>query len=137
MHRARDERRHGLVARAASEGVRARRPQRVQAAFAATCRRAESKGTLMDQKRLFLAIAISLAIVLGFQWLVAPHLAKPPARTAQTEQAEKTPAKTAATPAEGSAGTAAAAIAAPVAAFVVRVLVEAALVARRAGDELR
>nr|WP_294567308.1 membrane protein insertase YidC [uncultured Rhodopila sp.] len=31
----------------------------------------------MDQKRLFLAIAISLAILLGFQWLVVPHLPKP------------------------------------------------------------
>ena len=32
----------------------------------------------MDQKRLFLAIAISLAILLGFQLLVVPHLPKPP-----------------------------------------------------------
>ncbi|HEX3576412.1 MAG TPA: membrane protein insertase YidC [Rhodopila sp.] len=32
----------------------------------------------MDQKRLFLAIAVSLAILLGFQFLVAPHLPKPP-----------------------------------------------------------
>lgn len=31
----------------------------------------------MDQKRLFLAIAVSLAILLGFQFLVAPHLPKP------------------------------------------------------------
>jgi YidC/Oxa1 family membrane protein insertase len=31
----------------------------------------------MDQKRLFLAIAISLAILLGFQLLVVPHLPKP------------------------------------------------------------
>nr|WP_294518770.1 membrane protein insertase YidC [uncultured Rhodopila sp.] len=31
----------------------------------------------MDQKRLFLAIAVSLAILLGFQWLVVPHLPKP------------------------------------------------------------
>ncbi|PPQ25888.1 membrane protein insertase YidC [Rhodopila globiformis] len=30
----------------------------------------------MDQKRLFLAIAASLAILLGFQLLVAPHVAK-------------------------------------------------------------
>ncbi|WP_158930343.1 membrane protein insertase YidC [Acidisphaera sp. S103] len=51
----------------------------------------------MDQKRLFLAIAVSLAILLGFQMLVAPHLPKPPPRQiAQTEQ----PAT--ATPAEGS-----------------------------------
>ena len=32
----------------------------------------------MDQKRLFLAIAISLAILLGYQTFVAPHLPKPP-----------------------------------------------------------
>ncbi len=31
----------------------------------------------MDQKRLFLAIAVSLAILLGFQVLIAPHLPKP------------------------------------------------------------
>ena len=31
----------------------------------------------MDQKRLVLAIAISLAIMLGFQYLVAPYLPKP------------------------------------------------------------
>jgi YidC/Oxa1 family membrane protein insertase len=31
----------------------------------------------MDQKRLVLAIAVSLAIMLGFQFLVAPHLPKP------------------------------------------------------------
>ncbi|MBN8873370.1 MAG: membrane protein insertase YidC [Rhodospirillales bacterium] len=58
----------------------------------------------MDQKRLFLAIAVSLAILLGFQWLVAPHLPKPPVQTAQTTQPPKTPA----TPAEGSPGTGAA-----------------------------
>jgi YidC/Oxa1 family membrane protein insertase len=51
----------------------------------------------MDQKRLFLAIAVSLAILLGFQMLVVPHLPKPPPRQiAQTEQ----PAT--ATPLEGS-----------------------------------
>jgi YidC/Oxa1 family membrane protein insertase len=44
----------------------------------------------MDQKRLFLAIAISLAILLGFQWVVAPHLPKPPVQTA--EHTETTPA---------------------------------------------
>jgi len=31
----------------------------------------------MDQKRLFLAIAVSIAILLGFQWLL-PHPARPP-----------------------------------------------------------
>ena len=34
---------------------------------------------LMDQKRLILAIALSIAILLGFQFLVAPHLPHPPA----------------------------------------------------------
>ena len=33
----------------------------------------------MDQKRLFIAIAVSVAILLGFQLLVAPHLPQPPA----------------------------------------------------------
>ena len=32
----------------------------------------------MDQKRLFMAIAISVAILLGFQLLIAPHLPQPP-----------------------------------------------------------
>ena len=40
----------------------------------------------MDQKRLIMAIAISIAILLGFQLLVAPHLPKP-APTAQTHPA--------------------------------------------------
>ena len=41
----------------------------------------------MDQKRLFLAIAASLAILLGFQMLVVPHLPKPPQQQiAQTTQ---------------------------------------------------
>jgi YidC/Oxa1 family membrane protein insertase len=60
----------------------------------------------MDQKRLFTAIVLSLAILLGFQYLVAPHLPKPPVRTAQTS--EQTPEKSIATPAEGSPGAAAA-----------------------------
>ena len=32
----------------------------------------------MDQQRLFIAIAISVAILLGFQLLIAPHLPQPP-----------------------------------------------------------
>src|SRR6185437_13394365 len=69
----------------------------------------------MDQKRLFFAIAISLAILLGFQTLIAPHLPKPPApavtHTTQTAQDEaKAPAAKTATPAENSPATAAAAI---------------------------
>ena len=62
-------------------------------------------GELMDQKRLFFAIAVSLAILLGFQTLIAPHLPKPPApavtQTAQTPA--KTPATTSATPAPNAA----------------------------------
>ena len=42
----------------------------------------------MDQKRLFLAIAISVAILLGFQLLIAPHLphrpTPPPAQVANS-----------------------------------------------------
>lgn len=41
----------------------------------------------MDQKRLFLAIAISLAIMIGFQTLLAPHLPQPPAKQTTTEAA--------------------------------------------------
>ena len=56
----------------------------------------------MDQKRLFVAIVASLAILLGFQYLVAPHLPKPPP-PAQTQVASKD----AATPAnpQGEAAT--------------------------------
>jgi YidC/Oxa1 family membrane protein insertase len=55
----------------------------------------------MDQKRLFLAIAISLAILLGFQWLVAPHLPKPPQRPAQ-QLAQQNDAHPGATSREGA-----------------------------------
>jgi YidC/Oxa1 family membrane protein insertase len=45
----------------------------------------------MDQKRLFLAIAISLAILLGFQLLIAPRLPKPPPQQiAQTTELNPT-----------------------------------------------
>src|ERR1700760_2885178 len=50
----------------------------------------------MDQKRLFLAIAVSLAILLGFQLLIAPHLPKPPQRVAQVDE------HSTATPPEGA-----------------------------------
>jgi YidC/Oxa1 family membrane protein insertase len=70
----------------------------------------------MDQKRLFMAIAVSLAILLGFQWLVAPHLPKPPVHTAsQTQtQTRTTASKPGTTPAEGSAGVGGTAVAATV-----------------------
>ncbi len=62
----------------------------------------------MDQKRLFLAIAISLAILLGFQTLIAPHLPKPPVQEiAQTSGA---------TPAAGINGTGSPGAAVPAAA---------------------
>ena len=55
----------------------------------------------MDQKRLFLAIAVSLAILLGFQMLVAPHLPKPP-----PQQIALSPDHPATTPLEGAPGAA-------------------------------
>jgi YidC/Oxa1 family membrane protein insertase len=49
----------------------------------------------MDQRRLFLTIAISLAILLGFQWLIAPHLPHPaapePAKVASADHPATTP----------------------------------------------
>ena len=42
----------------------------------------------MDQKRLFLAIAISLAIMIGFQMLISPHLPQPPATAAKRSKPE-------------------------------------------------
>ena len=57
----------------------------------------------MDQKRLFLAIAISVAILLGFQVLVAPHLPQPPKPPpAQVANNAQTSPGSPATPAEGS-----------------------------------
>src|ERR1700729_4005825 len=59
----------------------------------------------MDQKRLMLAIAVSIAILLGFQFLISPHLPHPPApppvsvASNQAASGEST-----ATPAEGSPG---------------------------------
>jgi len=44
----------------------------------------------MDQKRLILAIAVSLAIMLGFQAFVAPHLPKPPPPVQNTAGAPAT-----------------------------------------------
>ena len=45
----------------------------------------------MDQRRLFLTIAVSLAILLGFQWLIAPHLPHPAAPPPPAKVAEATP----------------------------------------------
>jgi YidC/Oxa1 family membrane protein insertase len=74
----------------------------------------------MDQKRLFLAIAVSLGILLGFQLLIAPHLPKPPQpQTAQTQQHPAT------TPLEGSPGAAVPPAAAAEPADVPRVKIDA------------
>jgi YidC/Oxa1 family membrane protein insertase len=55
----------------------------------------------MDQKRLFLAIAISVAILLGFQYLL-PHPTVPHApATAEQSLSGQTTGKTAATPSSG------------------------------------
>ena len=72
----------------------------------------------MDQKRLFLAIAISLAILLGYQTFVAPHMPKAPvAEVSQTAPA---------TPATPAAGAAAIALSGPaVPKIVPRVKVDA------------
>ncbi len=62
----------------------------------------------MDQKRLFLAIAISVAILLGFQVLIAPHLPKPPVPAPQqTASNETVPPQSGAAPPQGAPGTAA------------------------------
>src|SRR5437763_6425754 len=58
----------------------------------------------MDQKRLFIAIAISVAILLGFQLLVARHLPKPSPPAQQHVASQTEPARTAVTPLEGSPG---------------------------------
>jgi YidC/Oxa1 family membrane protein insertase len=54
----------------------------------------------MDQKRLFMAIAISVAILLVFQVLIAPHLPKPPAPPPQQVASHEN--KPGTTPQEGS-----------------------------------
>src|SRR5579872_6970166 len=60
---------------------------------------------IMDQQRLLIAIAISVAILLGFQLLVAPHLPQPPkpepAQVASTN-APATNAQSPLTPPQGS-----------------------------------
>ncbi|MBS0638232.1 MAG: membrane protein insertase YidC [Acetobacteraceae bacterium] len=61
----------------------------------------------MDQKRLFVAIVASLAILFGFQYLVAPHLPKPPppakTQVASTDGSTGTPAQKDGTPASSAA----------------------------------
>jgi YidC/Oxa1 family membrane protein insertase len=77
----------------------------------------------MDQKRLFLAIAVSLAILLGFQMLIAPHLPKSPAR--QIAQTAGQLGDSAATPLEGAPGAVVPPAAAAEAANVPRIKIDA------------
>ena len=78
----------------------------------------------MDQKRLFLAIAISVAILLGFQLLVAPHLPQPP-KPPPTATTETSPANTATTPTQGAPQVAAQTAASTVPKNVPRVNIQA------------
>jgi YidC/Oxa1 family membrane protein insertase len=55
----------------------------------------------MDQRRLILAVAVSLVILLGWRFLVAPHLPQPPAETQTAEQTPTTPPPSPVTPREG------------------------------------
>jgi YidC/Oxa1 family membrane protein insertase len=67
----------------------------------------------MDQKRLILAIAISVAILLVFQVLVAPHLPQPPAPPPQqtaTQETRPNAAPSQGAPAAGAPVTAAQAV---------------------------
>ncbi len=59
----------------------------------------------MDQKRLMLAIAVSIAILLGFQFLVQPHLPHPPAPPPTHVASNEAQEQNAVSPAEGSPGT--------------------------------
>ena len=74
----------------------------------------------MDQKRLFLAIALSLGIMIIFQTLIAPHAPQPPAKPATTTQAPA-PAGSSAAPATGTSAAPAASAAATVPKEVPRV----------------
>ncbi len=58
----------------------------------------------MDQQRLIIAIAISVAILLGFQLLVAPHLPQPqkPPEQVAGKNGAPTPPQSALTPPQGS-----------------------------------
>jgi YidC/Oxa1 family membrane protein insertase len=78
----------------------------------------------MDQKRLFIAIAISVAILLVFQVLIAPHMPQPP-HPAPAPQQQAASQSSVATPAQGSPGTAASAAAQTVPKEVPRVKIAA------------
>jgi YidC/Oxa1 family membrane protein insertase len=71
----------------------------------------------MEQKRLFIAIAISLAVLLGFEFLVQPHLPHPPPPPAVSSTASTTANTTASSvPAPTSSSGATAGLSAPAAA---------------------
>src|SRR5262249_14803437 len=78
----------------------------------------------MDQKRLFLAIAISVAILLVFQVLIAPHMPQPP-HPATPQQQQTASQNSGATPAQGSPGPSAVAAAQTVPKEVPRVKIAA------------
>ena len=61
----------------------------------------------MDQKRLFLAIAISLAIMIGFQTLISPQVPPPSAKQATTEAAKTAAGGSGAVPTPGASAAAA------------------------------
>jgi YidC/Oxa1 family membrane protein insertase len=59
-----------------------------------------------QQRNLFIAIALSIAILLGFQFLIQPHTQKPPAPPVTTQSAPKTGPATAEAPGTAGAPTA-------------------------------
>jgi len=76
----------------------------------------------MDQKRLFVAIAISVAILLVFQVLIAPHMPQPPTPPQQQQTASQSGAPA---PAQGLPGSAAKSVAQAVPQEVPRVKIAA------------
>lgn len=56
----------------------------------------------MDQQRLLIAIAISVAILLGFQLLIAPHLPQPPKPEPAQVASSNAPPQSSLTPPQGS-----------------------------------
>src|SRR6185437_10242524 len=77
----------------------------------------------MDQKRLFVAIAISVAILLVFQVLIAPHMPQPPTPPQQQQQTASQSGAPA--PAQGLPGSAAKSVAQAVPQEVPRVKIAA------------
>ena len=79
----------------------------------------------MDQKRLFIAIAISVAILLGFQLLIAPHLPQPPPTQQTASNDSRATGVTLPAPPQGSPGAAAQAAVPTVPKNVPRVKIDA------------